>query len=47
MYVLDNELDYCDGCQALGDDYFVDETGELLSACFDCPYNSFRWDDDD
>lgn len=39
----DNENDICYECQGYGDDYYMDEDGELVSACKDCPC---RRDDD-
>ena len=41
----DYESDYCEECRALGDDYFVDTTGELVCACIDCPFNQTQWGD--
>lgn len=39
--------DYCYECGGYGDDYSVDENGELVSNCADCPHNPSRgyWDD--
>ena len=34
--------DYCYECKGYGDDYYVDEDGELVSNCPDCPYNPDR-----
>lgn len=31
--------DYCYECGAYGDDYRLDENGEWVSACGDCPFN--------
>jgi hypothetical protein len=36
----DYELDHCYECTGYGDDYYIDENGELVSACTDCPFNS-------
>ena len=37
--------DYCYECKGYGDDYYVDEDGELVCNCFDCPHSGY--DDDD
>lgn len=29
----------CYECTAYGDDYYLDESGEWVSACEDCPLN--------
>ena len=36
--------DYCYECSGYGDDYYVDENGELVCACEDCPFND--WDEE-
>lgn len=33
-----NNDDYCYECGGYGDDYHVDENGELVCNCFDCPF---------
>jgi len=38
----DFEAEYCYECQGYGDDYYVDEDGELVCACFDCPFSPFK-----
>ena len=35
--------DYCYECKGYGDDYSVNEEGELVCNCDDCPFN----DDDE
>lgn len=43
-----DELDYCYECTGYGDEYYVDEEGELVCRCPECPFNPFRdddWDD--
>lgn len=30
------ELDYCYECGGNGDDYYIDENGEMVCACGDC-----------
>lgn len=37
--------DYCYECTAYGDDYYVDENGELQPACDFC-FNNPSWGDD-
>ena len=40
----------CYECTGLGDDYYIDEDGELVSACADCPLNGYyeyEGDDDE
>lgn len=44
----DDYDDTCYECQGYGDDYYVDENGELECHCFDCPFSGFNddyWDD--
>lgn len=41
-----DELDRCYECEAYGDDYFVNDEGELECACKTCPYNTI-FDDED
>ena len=31
--------DYCYECEKHGDDYRLDDNGELVRACDDCPFN--------
>lgn len=42
-YGYDN--DRCYECSGYGDDYYVDENGELVFNCIDCPFN--RSDEED
>lgn len=35
---MDND-DRCYECTGYGDDYYIDEDGNLVSACSDCPFN--------
>ena len=35
-----DDYDYCYECGGYGDDYYINDDGELVSACDDCPYNS-------
>lgn len=39
------DYDYCYECQGYGDDYYMDEHGEWVSACDDCPHNN-AWRND-
>lgn len=43
----EDEFDYCYECEGYGDDYSVDENGELVHKCETCPSNPFRRDLDD
>ena len=45
------QIDYedwftCDECKGLGDDYYVDENGEMVCVCDGCILNPLAWDDD-
>lgn len=43
-----NDNDYCYECGGYGDDYFINEDGELECYCPQCPSNPNRdeeWDD--
>ena len=42
-----DEYDYCYECSGLGDDYFINDDGELECWCDQCPKNPHREDDDD
>lgn len=42
-----DEFDYCYECEGYGDDYSVDENGELVHNCETCQSNPFRGDWDD
>lgn len=37
--------DYCYECQGYGDDYYVDDDGELVWRCPECTFNEDNWDD--
>lgn len=41
-----DDYDHCYECGGYGDDYFVNDDGELESACTHCIYNSANYDDD-
>lgn len=40
----DNECDYCYECGGYGDDYFVNDDGELECYCPQCTMNPSNWD---
>ena len=40
-----SEDDYCYECSGYGDDYFVNEDGELECYCSQCLMNPYRSDD--
>ena len=42
-----DDYDYCYECGGYGDDYYINNDGELVSACDDCPHNSANWEDED
>ena len=42
----DDDFDWCYECGGYGDDYFVNEDGDLESACPTCPHNPHYYDDD-
>ena len=37
--------DYCYECQGYGDDYYVDDYGELVCRCSECTFNKSNWED--
>lgn len=37
--------DICWECSGYGDDYYTDESGELVCACDDCPFNPANRDE--
>lgn len=37
-----DDYEYCNECQALGDDYYVDADGEWVWACDGCPFNEIE-----
>ena len=43
----DDDYYYCYECSGLGDDYYIDEDGELVCACGDCFMNPLNRRDDD
>lgn len=41
------DYDRCYECTGYGDDYILDENGELVSACDDCPFNDLNDEEDE
>ena len=39
------DYERCYECSGYGDDYYVDDNGELISACNGCPYNDAESED--
>jgi len=37
-----DEFDYCYECTAYGDDYYIDEHGDLICCCDECPFNTIE-----
>ena len=42
-----DDYDVCYECSGYGDDYFINEDGELECACPTCPFFYHDWDGDD
>lgn len=38
--------DYCYECGGYGDDYYINDDGELECRCFDCPFGIYNNGDD-
>lgn len=43
----DYRRDRCYECRGYGDDYYIDEQGDLVSACDRCSFNDREYEDDD
>jgi len=41
----DAEDAVCYGCRGYGDDYYIDEHGDLVCYCPECPFNPFNEED--
>lgn len=41
-----DDYDRCYECGGYGDDYFINDEGELESSCPTCPFNPHRYDED-
>ncbi len=39
---MDSDEEICYECRGLGNDYYFDEDGELISACDDCYFNRYK-----
>ena len=39
-------FEYCYECSGLGDDYYLDDDGELVCACQECMFNPYLDDED-
>ena len=39
---MTNDYDRCYECKGNGDDYYIDDDGELVSTCINCPFNDWR-----
>lgn len=44
--MMDYEYDPCEDCKANGDDWYVDEDGEMRCACDEC-YVADIWEDEE
>ena len=40
-----DDYDICYECQGYGDDYYMNECGELECACCNCPFSTLNQDD--
>jgi hypothetical protein len=41
------DYDYCYECTGYGDDYFINDEGDLECRCPNCPFNPALADEDD
>ena len=41
-----DDNDRCYECSGCGNDYYIDDDGELVCACADCPFNEPNTEDD-
>ena len=46
-YLKKTGVDPCDECMGYGDDYMIDEDGDLICNCPTCFYNKKRGDRDE
>ena len=44
-YEKNMDDDYCYECQGYGDDYYVNDEGELICRCDECSFNESNWED--
>lgn len=42
-----DDYDVCYECTGYGDDYSIDENGELIRNCENCPFNPLKKEDED
>ena len=42
---MDEYYDYCYECRDYGNDYYVDDEGELVCRCPECLFNPLNYDD--
>ena len=42
-----DDADRCYECTGYGDDYIMDDDGELVLYCSECPFNPEREDEED
>lgn len=40
--MTDEEYDYCYECRGYGNDYYMDENGDLICYCPECQFNPFK-----
>lgn len=40
------DADYCYECGGYGDDYFINDDGELECRCDTCPFRNVKMEDD-
>ena len=41
------DYENCYECTGYGDDYRIDENGDLVCNCEDCPFNSYKAESED
>lgn len=42
---MDEDYDVCCECGGYGDNYFINDDGELECCCSECPFNLMNYDD--
>lgn len=40
--MTNEEYEYCYECTGYGDDYYIDENGDLICYCSECIFNPFN-----
>lgn len=43
--MTEEQTDYCYECTGYGNDYWLDENDEWVSACTDCPFNRMEYEE--